>query len=226
MLRDGCVRRGHAIPREPLGRSRRAAWGSALLVSLMMLGAGWGDALAQWTTSRYEVRTLEVFEDWHWVPDPIQAEVGNLRQIIGNNRLAGNPAGNVGPLIRMTEINPHDYFAWEFLSYTYAVLGDAKSAANVDLRTVALFEFVPAASPQVSRAAARLNAWDPYSWRDRIAKIRSGGFLPVIPADCYDRYIQARGVFVHEIRSIAYHQIEESLNSFDSRMSFLREWRE
>jgi hypothetical protein len=77
--------------------------------------------------------------------------------------------GAIGLLREIVSLAPGDFYAYEFMSYSYAVLDDAPAAANVDVDIVAMFDSEPAASGVVAAASNRLSIWDPEGWQEKVA---------------------------------------------------------
>lgn len=165
------------------------------------------------------------------------ALLAQIRQEVHSAVRQSRPHAAVAPLKRIIALDPHDYHAWEFLSYTYAVLRDVGSAANVDLVTVALFQFVPGASPHVSRAASRLERFDPRAWRARVEAMRRLRYvppewglgrirpLPHIPIRAMDYFIDSIKTQISvEGRRMAYTKIEETLTTREQRVHVIEEW--
>jgi hypothetical protein len=172
------------------------------------------------------VSSLERFYIRHYHPQGELDLLSSLRAQVHRAVREGNPAAAVSPLKRITTLEPHDYYAWEFLSYTYAVLGDAGSAANVDLDTVAYFQFVPEAAPQVSRATARLQGFDPGGWQSRVQNIRESR-LPHIPICAIDHFVDiVKPDISSENRSISYSKVETVLERREVRIAFINRWTE
>lgn len=121
----------------------------------------------------YSVSTLQIIHSDRFYPQGNLDVLTGLRAEVHRAVRHHTAAAAVAPLKQIVALAPYDYYAWEFLSYTYAVLGDVGSAANVDLDIVAQFEFIPAARLQVSGAMARLNTFDPNGWQDRVQSLRA-----------------------------------------------------
>lgn len=170
------------------------------------------------------VTSLEPFYIRHYHPHDQLELLSNLRGQVNNAVHESKPAAAVSPLKGIIDIEPHDYYAWEFLSYTYAVLGDAGSAANVDLDTVAYFEFIPEAAPQVSRAMARLQTFNPEGWQSRVQQIRESR-NPHIPICAIDHFIGiVKPDISSENRSIAYSKVETLYEKRETRVTFINRW--
>jgi hypothetical protein len=102
----------------------------------------------------------------HNVAERLVVLRANVRGAVVNN----SPRAAIGFLQEIIVLDRDDFRAFEFLSYSYAVLGDAASAADVDVDTVVYFDSVPEAQGEVGRACSRLSSWDPLGWRGRVAQ--------------------------------------------------------
>lgn len=90
----------------------------------------------------------------------------NVHRAVARN----DPRAAIGCLREIITLDPHDFQAYAFLSYSYAVIGDPSSAANVDIDTVAIFDATPGAQLVTSRACTRLSMWDPSGWRRMVTQ--------------------------------------------------------
>ena len=137
-----------------------------------------------------------------------------------------NPLAAIAALRQITVIEPHDYMAWEALSYNYAVIGDINSAANVDLDMVSLFEFIPEARPQVSGAMARLQGSDPNGWQERVERIRASR-LPQVPIEACDAVVEiVRPNISAESRRRLYTKIEAVFGRREDRVLFINRFKD
>jgi hypothetical protein len=171
----------------------------------------------------HEVSQLASYECHHVHAD---AELlGELRLAVNRAVRANAPQAAVAPLKQIITVDPHDYYAWEFLGYTYSVLGDVASAANVDLDLVTLFEYIPTAAPQVSRAMARLRGFDPQGWQARVEAKRRAA-MPHVPVEAMNHFIDtiSSGVSVERRRTL-YTKIERVLVTHEHRSHFIEEWK-
>jgi len=178
------------------------------------------------TVKGHVVSSLEPFQIHHYHPQDKMDMLFNLRKQVHQAVRENNPAAAVSPLRGIISVEPHDYYAWEFLSYTYAVLRDAGSAANVDLDTVAYFEFIPEAALQVHRAMVRLQIFDPEGWQRRVQQIRTSR-VPHIPICAIDHFINIVKPNISGInRAIAYSKVETLYEKRETRIIFINRWNE
>ena len=197
-------------------------------IAVLGLGLSLGSLLATAQGFRgvpgHEVSSLGIFQIRHYHPPDRLETLASLRADVHRAVAMNNPMAAIAALRQITAIEPHDYYAWEFLSYGYAVVGDAGSAANVDLDTVAYFEFIPDARVQVSRAMARLQTFDPNGWQERVERIR-GSRLPYVPTEAIDHFIDViRPDISGESRAIAYSRVETVLERREHRVVFINKW--
>jgi hypothetical protein len=130
----------------------------------------------------------------------------------------------LGPLNEIIRTEPHDFFAWEFLSYTYAVLGNAPSATNVDLDLITYFEFIPGAAPQVSRAMHRLQIWDPYGWQGRVAAKRAI-LVPFVPFEVVEHFVESvRTKIPRADRRRVHFAVERAITTRSECTEFIEVW--
>jgi hypothetical protein len=92
----------------------------------------------------------------------------DVHAAVANN----DPFAAINFLNQIIQLDPLDISAFEFLGYSYTVVGNQASAAGVDIDIVARFEFVPSAGRFVMDAMNRLQAWDPYNWRNEVMRRR------------------------------------------------------
>jgi hypothetical protein len=168
---------------------------------------------------------LSAYSPRHYHPAERLEVLARLRYGVNEAINHNDPRGAIQGLLQITRIEPHDYYAWEKLSESYARLGDAASAANVDLDTVSYFEFIPDAAPQVQRAMNRLQNWAPNDWQHRVENIRANR-LPYIPTEACDAVIEVvRPSLPVETRRKVYTRIEETFSRREDRVTFINKWK-
>jgi len=206
------MRNTHSVKRCVAAKSKMAAFFTLLAVGLLGVASL---ASAQ----------LQVYSPRHYHPQENLEILARLRADANQAIRANDSRGAIAPLLRITRIEPHDYYAWEKLSESYARIPDAASAANVDLDTVAYFEFIPEAAPQVSRAMNRLQTWAPNDWQEKVERIRASR-LPYIPTEACDAVVEVvRPNISAEGRRKVYAKIEAVLESRENRVQFISKWK-
>jgi hypothetical protein len=202
-------------------------WYKGVAVAVLFAGCAWSQAFGQMhygPVPNYSCWNLADFTCWHYHPPEVMDELVLMRKHVHRYVRNNDPVGAVGALRRITTLCPHDYDAWSFLSYSYAVMGDAPSAANVDLDIVAMFEFVPDAAVYVANAMTRLQMWDPRGWRRRVEDTRST-YFPVVPRCACDHFLHMSEVRIESVEvSHVYTRIEQALTTVDERLHFIKTW--
>ncbi len=98
----------------------------------------------------------------------VMTRLALLRADVNTAVANDDPYAAINFLSEIITLNASDFYAWEFLSYSYAVVGDSNSAANADIDIVARFDNQYDARAVVNGAINRLSIWDPYGWRTRV----------------------------------------------------------